>query len=129
MMSLSTFSQKDSTIKKIIVGKDTGAFVPMKKVREINKLLIDLDECKETKDTLNSIIKNYDIAYTKLDSSLQFKKNEVIKKDSIILSYENITKKNEILLERKEWNISLLKVQRNILLPITSILLIFLFVK
>lgn len=128
MMSLYSFSQRDSTIRKVVIGKDTGAFVPTYKVRKINKLFIDLDECKETKDTLNQIIKKYDIAYTKLDSSLQFKKMEVIKKDSIIMSYENITKKNELLLDRKEWNIKLLKAQRNILIPLAGILLVIILV-
>lgn len=120
-MSLSSFSQTDS-IRKVIVNKDTGAFVPMSKVRQINTILVDLDECKETNDTLNSIIKNYDIAYSKLDSALISKKMEVTKKDSIILSYEKITKDHELLLDRKEWNIKLLKVQRNILLPAVAIL-------
>lgn len=126
-MSLSSFSQTDS-IRKVVVGKDTGAFVPMNKVRKINTILVNLDECKETNDTLKSIIKNYDIAYSKLDSALITKKKEVIKKDSIILSYEKITKDHELLLDRKEWNIKILKVQRNILLPAVGILVAILLV-
>lgn len=120
-MSLSSFSQKDS-IRKVIVNKDTGAFVPMSKIRQINTIIIDLDECKETKDTLNSIIKNYDIAYNKLDSSLYAKKMEVIKKDSIILSYEKISKDQETLINKKNWDIKFLKVQRNFLIPMVGIL-------
>ena len=124
-MSLLSFSQKDS-IKKIIVNKDTGAFIPVNKVKEINCIIIDLDECKETNDTLRNIIKNYDIAYNKLDSSLISKKIEVTKKDSIILSTEKIIKDHELLLIKKDWNIKLLKSQRNILLPIIGILVIIL---
>lgn len=124
-MSLLSFSQKDS-IKKIIVNKDTGAFIPVNKVKEINCIIIDLDECKETNDTLRNIIKNYDIAYNKLDSSLISKKIEVTKKDSIILSNEKIIKDHELLLIKKDWNIKLLKSQRNILLPIIGILVIIL---
>lgn len=123
MMSLLSFSQKNS-IRRVTVNKDTGAFVPMNKVKEINKILIDLDECKVTNDTLNNIIRNYDIAYNRLDSSLQFKKNELSKKDSIMFSYEKINKNNEILLNRKEWEIKILKVQRNILIPVLGILTI-----
>lgn len=126
-MSLLSFSQTDS-IKKVVVGKDTGAFVPMNKVRQINTILVNLDECKETNDTLKSIIKNYDIAYSKLDSALISKKIEVVKKDSIILSYEKITKDHELLLDRKEWNIKILKVQRNILLPALGVLVAILLV-
>lgn len=122
-MSLLSFSQKNS-IRRVTVNKDTGAFVPMNKVKEINKILIDLDECKVTNDTLNNIIRNYDIAYNRLDSSLQFKKNELSKKDSIMFSYEKINKNNEILLNRKEWEIKILKVQRNILIPVLGILTI-----
>lgn len=123
MMNLLSFSQKNS-IRKVTVNKDTGAFIPMNKVKEINKILIDLDECKVTNDTLNNIIKNYDIAYSRLDSSLQFKKNELSKKDSIMFSYEKINKNNEILLNRKEWEIKILRVQRNILIPVLGVLTI-----
>ena len=121
MMSLSNFSQTDS-IKKIVVGKDTGAFVPMNKVKVINSIIIDLDECQETKDTLNHIIKNYDIAYNKLDSALIFKKMEVIKKDSIIISYGNIVENQEKLMKKKDLKVKMLKIQRNILVPIVAIL-------
>lgn len=127
MMSLSSFSQTDS-IRKVVIGKDTGAFIPMSKVREINTIFIDLDECNEVKDTLQSIIKNYDIAYSKLDSALTFKKMEVNKKDSIILSYEKISKDQETIINKKDWNIKFLKLQRNILLPAVAILVAILLV-
>lgn len=126
MMSLLSFSQTDS-IKKIVIGKDTGAFVPMNKVRVINTLIIDLDECQETKDTLNHIIKNYDIAYTKLDSALIFKKMEVLKKDSIIMSYGDIVENQEKLMKKKDLKVKMLKIQRNILLPVVVILVSVLF--
>lgn len=126
MMSLLSFSQTDS-IKKIVVGKDTGAFVPMGKVREINKIIIDLDECKETKDTLNGIIKNYDIAYTKLDSALVCKKMEVTKKDSVITSFERVVSDQEKLMKKKDLKVKMLKIQRNVLLPAVGILVAVLF--
>jgi hypothetical protein len=121
MMNLLSFSQKDS-IRKIILNKDTGAFVPVLKIKQINKIIVDLDECKEINDTLKFVIKNYDIAYTKLDSALYSKKMEVSKKDSIIISGEKIIKDQELLLNRKEWDIKILKVQRNFLIPIVGIL-------
>ncbi len=120
-MNLLSFSQKDS-IRKIILNKDTGAFVPVLKIKQINKIIVDLDECKEINDTLKFVIKNYDIAYTKLDSALYSKKMEVSKKDSIIISGEKIIKDQELLLNRKEWDIKILKVQRNFLIPIVGIL-------
>jgi hypothetical protein len=94
----------------------------MNKVRVINSIIIDLDECQETKDTLNHIIKNYDIAYNKLDSALIFKKMEVIKKDSIIISYGNIVENQEKLMKKKDLKVKMLKIQRNILVPIVVIL-------
>jgi hypothetical protein len=120
-MNLLSFSQKDS-IRKIVLNKDTGAFVPMPKVKQINEIIINLDECREINDTLKFVIKNYDIAYNKLDSALYSKKMEVSKKDSIIISSEKIIKDQELILTRREWNIKILKVQRNLLLPIVGIL-------
>ena len=128
MMNLLSFSQKDS-IRKIILNKDTGAFVPVLKIKQINKIIVDLDECKEINDTLKFVIKNYDIAYTKLDSALYSKKMEVSKKDSIIISGEKIIKDQELLLNRKEWDIKILKVQRNFLIPIVGILTAILLVR
>lgn len=127
MINLLSFSQKDS-IRKIVLNKDTGAFIPMNKVREINKVFINLDECEEIKDTLKQIIKNYDISYNKLDSSLISSRIDISKKDSIILSHEKIDKDYQTLIMKKDFDIQILKVQRNILLPVLGVLVLILLI-
>ena len=125
MMSLLSFSQTN-LVKKIVIDKDTGAFISMKGVKDINKIIINSEECDEINDSLKSIIKNYDIAYYKLDSSLTYKKIEVLKKDSINKTYDDIMKEQDKLIHKKDIKISVLKAQRNILFPISIIFAILL---
>jgi hypothetical protein len=113
-------------VKKIVIDKDTGAFISMKGVKDINKIIINSEECDEINDSLKSIIKNYDIAYYKLDSSLTYKKIEVLKKDSINKTYDDIMKEQDKLIHKKDIKISVLKAQRNILFPISIIFAILL---
>lgn len=127
MMSLSSISQTGS-IRKIVLNNDTGAFVPMKDVRQINTVFVDLDECKEINDTLKVIITKYDLAYVKLDSALKFKKFECLKKDSMITSYTNIVSDQEKLIKKRDRKIRMLKIQRNILAPTLGVLVILLFI-
>lgn len=126
-MNLSSICQTDS-IKKIVLNKDTGAFVPMRYVRQINTIFVDLDECKEVNDTLKGIITKYDLAYTKLDSALKFKKFETLKKDSIITSYDNIMVEQDKTIKKKDLKIKMLKIQRNILAPTLGVLILLLFI-
>jgi hypothetical protein len=125
MMSLLSFSQTN-LVKKVVIDKDTGAFISMKGVKDINKIIINSEECDEINDSLKSIIKNYDIAYYKLDSSLTYKKIEVLKKDSINKTYDDIMKEQDKLIHKKDIKISVLKAQRNILFPISIIFAILL---
>lgn len=125
MMSLLSFSQTN-LVKKVVIDKDTGAFISMKGVKDINKIIINSEECGEINDSLKSIIKNYDIAYYKLDSSLTYKKIEVLKKDSINKTYDDIMKEQDKLIHKKDIKISVLKAQRNILFPISIIFAILL---
>jgi hypothetical protein len=124
-MSLLSFSQTN-LVKKVVIDKDTGAFISMKGVKDINKIIINSEECDEINDSLKSIIKNYDIAYYKLDSSLTYKKIEVLKKDSINKTYDDIMKEQDKLIHKKDIKISVLKAQRNILFPISIIFAILL---
>jgi len=127
MMNLSSICQTDS-IKKIVLNKDTGAFVPMRYVRQINTIFVDLDECKEINDTLKVIITKYDLAYVKLDTALKFKKIECLKKDSTITSYTNIVGDQEKLIKKRDRKIRMLKIQRNILVPTLAVLVLLLFI-
>lgn len=126
-MNLSSICQTDS-IKKIVLNKDTGAFVPMRYVRQINTIFVDLDECKEVNDTLKGIITKYDLAYTKLDSALKYKKIETLKKDSIITSYDNIMVEQDKTIKKKDLKVKMLKIQRNILAPTLGVLILLLFI-
>jgi hypothetical protein len=125
MMSLLSFSQTN-LVKKVVIDKDTGAFISLNGVKDINKIIINSEECDEINDSLKSIIKNYDIAYYKLDSSLTYKKIEVLKKDSINKTYDDIMKEQDKLIHKKDIKISVLKAQRNILFPISIIFAILL---
>ena len=124
-MSLLSFSQTN-LVKKVVIDKDTGAFISLNGVKDINKIIINSEECDEINDSLKSIIKNYDIAYYKLDSSLTYKKIEVLKKDSINKTYDDIMKEQDKLIHKKDIKISVLKAQRNILFPISIIFAILL---
>lgn len=126
-MNLSSICQTDS-IKKIVLNKDTGAFVPMRYVRQINTIFVDLDECKEVNDTLKGIITKYDLAYAKLDSALKYKKIETLKKDSIITSYDNIMVEQDKTIKKKDLKVKMLKIQRNILAPTLGVLILLLFI-
>jgi|694.fasta_scaffold00011_68 hypothetical protein len=126
-MNLSSICQT-GLIKKIVLNNDTGVFVPMKGVRQINSVFVDLDECKEINDTLKGIITKYDLAYGKLDSALKYKKIECLKKDSTITSYDNIVINQEKLIKKNDRKIRLLKIQRNVLVPALGVLILLLFI-
>jgi hypothetical protein len=87
-----------------------------------SNLIANVKETKGKRSDVPTEVK--DKKLNKVSDKMKDKANEmeVSKKDSIIISSEKIIKDQELILTRREWNIKILKVQRNLLLPIVGIL-------
>lgn len=108
--------------RKIVIDKDTVCAISISQLDSINVIYVNLDECHELRDSLNSEINNY--------IGLVNEKNLIISskdKELVIEKKINFTQDSVIILDNKIINghakkTTWLKTQRNILTGMTVIL-------
>lgn len=108
-----SFSQEDYP-KKVIIDKDTVCAITIPQLDSINTFIVDLDECRELKDSLNSELSTYaklvsgqkDVIASQ-EKEINIQKGIVAEKDVIIDSDTKLLKKNN---RQVQW----LKIQRTV---------------
>lgn len=107
--------------KKVIIGKDTVCAVTVAQLDSINSTYVDLDECRELTDSLNSQIKNQDKRAVKQADALANAEHQVDNLTYINEELTNTVDRNEKMIKLKDNRIKWLKVQRVVLATVAVV--------
>lgn len=101
--------------RKIVIDRDTVCAITFPQVDSVNKTFVDLDECNELKDSLNSQINNYETLVEGQEKVIKSQDKEIAIQKNIVIEKDNIIASDEKLLKKQNRRIGWLKVQRTIL--------------
>lgn len=93
-------------------GKDTVAVIPIKSIRQANVRLVELQECKEERDSLFSQVRTYSGMVANQQWTIADLKNVIALDASLIADKKKISDLTDQQLKKDERRIRLLKVER-----------------
>lgn len=111
--------------KKAVIGSDTVCIISTEQVKQLNKVFVDRDECNEIKDSLGSMIKNYDKLVETQSQAIESQKTEIEIQKKIVAEKNNIIEADEKIIKKSERKIKWLIVQRNALGLLSIVLIAF----
>ena len=109
---------------KVVIGKDTGCFVPMSAVDTLNIAYSKLDECRELRDSLKSEIRTHETKEKQQTELLESKKRELALEETVAKERGIQLEVKDKEIKRKDRQILWMKIQRGILAGATAILVV-----
>lgn len=111
LISLSAISQTVYP-RQAVIDSDTVGILSIEQVRTLNKTFVDLDECREMKDSLHSQIKTYDKLTMEQGHVITSQDKEIKLKQNIITEQQKILAIDEKMSNKMQQQIVWLKAQR-----------------
>lgn len=106
---------QDGYPRKIIIDKDTVCALTIPQVDSINIIIVNLDQCHELNDSLNSELANYGDLVNEQKLVIDSKDKELIIQKKIVSAKDSIIVLDEKIIKGHDRKVTWLKVQRTAL--------------
>lgn len=107
--------------KKAVIDKDTVCIITIEQAKTMNVVFVDRRKCYELNDSLNSMIKNYDILVGQQQGVIVAQDKEIQTQNKIIAEKDTIIRSDEKLLKKQNRKVGWLKVQRTVFATVAII--------
>jgi len=101
--------------KKIVIGTDTVVALTIAQVREVNQTYVDLDQCKEERDTLKSIVNVHEQKDVVQEQQVKTLQESILLRDSLVQEKEVQIGEYKDLIKKRERKIKVLRVKNFVL--------------